>query len=44
MQTAHLFPGQGSQCVGMGQALAQEFPAARAIFAEADDILGFRLS
>jgi len=44
MQTAHLFPGQGSQCVGMGQALAQEFPSARAAFTEADDILRFRLS
>lgn len=41
---ALLFPGQGSQAVGMGQALAQRYPAARAIFAEADDTLGFALS
>lgn len=42
--TAFIFPGQGSQAVGMGQALVQAFEAARATFAEADEILGFALS
>lgn len=42
--TAYLFPGQGSQSVGMGQALAAAYPVARATFAEADEILGFALS
>ena len=32
MKTALVFPGQGSQAVGMGKALAHEFPAARDIF------------
>jgi [acyl-carrier-protein] S-malonyltransferase len=44
MKTAFLFPGQGSQYTGMGQSLAQEFPAARRRFEEADDALGFSLS
>ena len=39
-----LFPGQGSQCVGMGKALAQAFPDASEVFQEADDLLGFHLS
>src|SRR4030065_1176508 len=43
-KTAYVFPGQGSQSVGMGQALAQSFPSANEIFMQADDILGFRLS
>ncbi len=41
---AYVFPGQGSQRVGMGRALARAFPAARAVFEEADDTLGFALS
>ena len=41
---AFLFPGQGSQKVGMGQALVQAFPAARAVFDEVDAALGFSLS
>jgi [acyl-carrier-protein] S-malonyltransferase len=39
-----LFPGQGSQYPGMGKDLAGKFPAARQIFEEADDALGFELS
>jgi len=41
---ALLFPGQGSQTVGMGRALYEASPAARAVFEEADDALGFSLS
>lgn len=43
-KTAFLFPGQGSQVLGMGQELAKEFPIARATFQEADELLGFSLS
>jgi [acyl-carrier-protein] S-malonyltransferase len=39
-----LFPGQGSQFVGMGRTLAEAHPQARRTFEEADDILGFALS
>lgn len=42
--TALLFPGQGSQEVGMGQDLAGSFPQARRLYDEADEILGFSLS
>ena len=42
--TAFIFPGQGSQFVGMGHALADAYPAARAVFDEVDDALGERLS
>ena len=41
---ALLFPGQGSQFVGMGKDLAESFPEARAAFEEADDVLGTALS
>src|SRR5574339_398684 len=42
--TAFVFPGQGSQFVGMGKELAETYPAAREIFSEADTTLGFGLS
>jgi [acyl-carrier-protein] S-malonyltransferase len=42
--SAFLFPGQGSQSVGMGRDLYENFPAARAVFDEADEALGFPLS
>jgi [acyl-carrier-protein] S-malonyltransferase len=42
--TAFLFPGQGSQCSGMGKALAAEFPVARQVFEEANDALEFDLT
>ncbi len=41
---AFIFPGQGSQHPGMGRDLAEKFPAARQVFEEADDALGFSLS
>ena len=43
-QIAFVFPGQGSQVVGMGKALHDSFEAARAVFEEADAVLGFPLS
>ncbi|WP_193370829.1 ACP S-malonyltransferase [Pelagibius marinus] len=44
MSLAFVFPGQGSQAVGMGQALAAAFPVARQTFEEVDDALGQSLS
>ncbi len=44
MSVAFLFPGQGSQHVGMGQALCFAEPTARAVFDQADQLLGFSLS
>ncbi len=44
MTKAFLFPGQGSQAVGMGQELAASFAEARAVFDEVDDALGQKLS
>jgi [acyl-carrier-protein] S-malonyltransferase len=41
---ALLFPGQGSQAVGMGKDLAEKYPVARDTFEEADDALGYKLS
>jgi [acyl-carrier-protein] S-malonyltransferase len=43
-KTAYIFPGQGSQAVGMGKDLFDNFPAAREVFEQADDALGFKLS
>lgn len=44
MARAYVFPGQGSQAVGMGKALADAFPVAREVFEEVDDALGRKLS
>jgi len=44
MIEAFMFPGQGSQLVGMGKILAEQFPEARAVFEEIDDSLGQKLS
>ena len=44
MSIAFVFPGQGAQTIGMGKALADAYPAARAVFQEVDDALGEDLS
>jgi len=44
MPVAFVFPGQGSQAVGMGKALAETFPAAKRVFDEVDDALSDKLS
>ena len=44
IKTAFLFPGQGSQSVGMGKELADNFTVAREVFEEADRALGFSIS
>jgi [acyl-carrier-protein] S-malonyltransferase len=44
MAVAFVFPGQGSQAVGMGKALAASFPPARQVFDEVDEALGSKLS
>ena len=44
MVRAFLFPGQGAQTVGMGKALADAYPASKAVFDEVDDALGEKLS
>ena len=44
MSRAFVFPGQGAQTIGMGKALAEAYPAAKAVFDEVDEALGERLS
>src|SRR4051812_30719721 len=44
MTTALVFPGQGSQAIGMGQSFAANFPVAAHVFQEVDEALGFSLT
>ena len=44
MSRAFVFPGQGAQTIGMGRALAEAYPAAKAVFDEVDEALGEKLS
>ncbi|MDB5665316.1 ACP S-malonyltransferase [Cypionkella sp.] len=44
MSRAFVFPGQGAQTIGMGKALAEAYPAAKAVFEEVDEALGEKLS
>jgi len=44
MSRAWVFPGQGAQAIGMGQALAEAYPASKAVFEEVDEALGEKLS
>ena len=44
MSRAFVFPGQGAQTIGMGRALAEAYPAAKAVFDEVDEALGQKLS
>jgi len=44
MGRAFVFPGQGAQAIGMGRALAEAYPAAKAVFDEVDEALGEKLS
>lgn len=44
MSRAFVFPGQGAQTIGMGKALADAYPSAKAVFDEVDDALGEKLS
>ncbi|MGV6890212.1 ACP S-malonyltransferase [Rhodophyticola sp. SM2404] len=44
MSRAFIFPGQGAQTIGMGRDLAENYPAARAVFEEVDEALGEKLS
>lgn len=44
MTRAFVFPGQGAQTIGMGKALAEAYPAAKAVFDEVDEALGQKLS
>ena len=44
MKHAYLFPGQGSQAVGMGKDIYENVPVAKEMFEKANEILGFRIT